>query len=154
MKMQKIGLAALLAAGAMLVSPALRAAETNAPATPTPPPEGRQGGGPRMSVDDQLARLTEQLSLTNEQKPKVKAVLEDQNKKRAEFRDLPQEERRAKGQALREEMTKKMKEILTEEQFKKYEALPRGRGPGGGQGGPGGQGPGAGGATPPPAPKP
>ncbi len=130
MKMQKASLIAALAAGALLAtSPALRAAETNAPAA-TPPAAGRQGG-PRMSVDDRLARLTEQLTLTDEQKPKVKVLLEAQNKQMAEFRDLPQEDRRAKMQAAREEMTKKMKEILTAEQFKKYEALPQGRGQGG-----------------------
>lgn len=83
-----------------------------------------------MTVDERVTRLTEQLTLTDEQKPKVKALLEDQAKKQAEFRDLPQEERRTKAQGLREEMTKKMKEILTAEQFKKYEALPQGRGQG------------------------
>lgn len=129
MKIQKASLIAALAAGAMLaLSPALPAAETNAPAA-TPPPAGRQGG-PRMTVDERVTRLTEQLTLTDEQKPKVKALLEDQAKKQAEFRDLPQEDRRAKMQAAREEMTKKMKEILTAEQFKKYEALPQGRGQG------------------------
>jgi Spy/CpxP family protein refolding chaperone len=152
MMMQKASLTAILAAGAMLITPALRAAETNTPAAPTPPGERGPGGRQQMSADEQVARLSEQLSLTEEQKPKVKAVLEDVNKKRAELRGLPQEERGPKVQALREETTKKMKEILTEEQFKKYEALPRGRGPGGqgGPGAPGGPRPG-GENTPPPA---
>lgn len=76
-------------------------------------------------MDDRLARLSEQLALTDEQKPKVKALLEEQIQQRGQWRDLPQEERRAKFQAAQEEFNKKMKGILTEEQYKKFEALPR-----------------------------
>src|ERR1041385_997639 len=120
---------AILAAAAVLsVSPSLRA-QTN-----TPPAGGgaRQGRG----VDQQMTRLNEQLKLTDEQKPKVKAVLEDQNKKAAELRNEPQETRRAKMQTIREEESKKMKEILTPDQFKKYEELQaQRRGGAGGAGG-------------------
>jgi Spy/CpxP family protein refolding chaperone len=136
MKTQKISLLAALAAGALIASaPALYAQTNTVPTTPGAG-EGREGRGGARTVDAQLARLTEQLTLTEEQKPKVKAVLEDQATKRAGLRDLAPEERRTKNQELREEMAKKMKEILTEEQYKKYEALPRGgRGQGaGGQG--------------------
>lgn len=130
MKIRKVSLIAILAVGSLLSqSPALRAQGTNPPAGQ--PPGARPGGGMGFSADARLARLTEQLSLTDEQKPKVKAALEAQTKEMAGLRDLAPEERRAKGMAAREEMTKKMKTILTEEQFKKYEALPQGRGPGG-----------------------
>src|SRR6185436_13790889 len=68
---------AIFAAAALLSAvPALRAQTTN-----TPPAGGRQGRG--GNVDQQLTRLSEQLNLTADQKPKVKAVLEDQNKKMA-----------------------------------------------------------------------
>jgi Spy/CpxP family protein refolding chaperone len=73
-----------------------------------------------FSVDQRLERMSTQLNLTDEQKPKVKAVLEDTAKK---MKDVPQEERREKGKATREEELKKFKEILTDEQYKKMQEL-------------------------------
>ena len=100
-------------------------------------------GGPRggRSVEAQMTELSASLKLTEEQKPKVKAVLEEAAKKRAEFRnntEASQEDRRAKMRSINEETTAKMKEVLTAEQFKQYQefaATRRNRGPG--QGGPG-----------------
>jgi periplasmic protein CpxP/Spy len=71
-----------------------------------------------MSVDQRMERLTTQLNLTKDQKPQVKAVLEDTAKK---MKDLAPEDRREKGKAIREDEVKKLKAILTDEQFKKYE---------------------------------
>lgn len=107
----------------------------------------RGRGGPSIEM------LTTNLSLTAEQVPKVKAVLDEQRTKMGELRnETDQEVRRTKGQALRTEMTAKMKEILTAEQFTKWEKMAQGmrgnRPPGGAPGG----GPGAGG--PPPGDKP
>ena len=114
MKITKTTLAIIASLGLLSLAPTLNAqTSTNTPAT------HRAGG--RMSLDDQLKSLTTRLTLTDEQTPKVKAVLEEQIKVRQAARDLPPEERRAKAKALREETTKKMKEILTPEQFKKYE---------------------------------
>lgn len=150
MKIRNVSLIAILAmSGLLALSAGLSAQSTNSTA-PDRPRQGPGGG----SVDARLARLTEQLGLTDEQKPKVKAVLEAQIKDMAGSRDLPPEERRAKGMAAREEMNKKMKEILTEEQFKKYEALPQGRGPGGPRPNAGGGENSAGGEKKPDAPKP
>jgi hypothetical protein len=94
------------------------------------PKKGKKG---MPTVEQQLDRMTEALKLTDEQKPKVKALLEETAKKRTELRDLPQDERREKGRALIEDQNKKLKEILTPEQYTKYEAMPRpGRGGAGG----------------------
>ncbi len=71
-----------------------------------------------FSADQRLERMSTQLNLTDDQKPKVKAVLEDTAKK---MKDLAPEDRRTKGREIREEETKKLKAILTDEQFKKYE---------------------------------
>jgi Spy/CpxP family protein refolding chaperone len=104
--------------GLVALSTVVRAQETNQAA--------RKAGKGRFSVEQQLERWTEQLSLTDEQKPKVKAVLEESSKKRQEiFRDsnLDQQERREKMRAIMEDRNKKMKAILTEEQFKKYEEM-------------------------------
>ena len=97
----------------------------------------RGRGGPSIEA------LTTNLSLTAEQVPKVKAVLDEQRTKMAELRnETDQEARRTKSQALRTETTAKMKAILTPEQFTKYEKMGAGmrgnRPPGGAPGGAGG----------------
>jgi hypothetical protein len=75
-----------------------------------------------------------ELNLTADQETKVKALLEEGAKKRAELRDAPQDERREKMRTVMEEQNKKMKEILTPEQFTKWEKMReemRARRPGG-----------------------
>ncbi len=127
MKLKKLSVIVALAVGSLLACTTLATAqETN-----TPPPKGKRG---MMSVEQRLDMMKERLNLTDEQVPKVKAVLEEGNKQMAEFRALPQDERREKMQALREEQNKKMKAILTPEQFEKYQAMGPGKkgGPGGG----------------------
>jgi Spy/CpxP family protein refolding chaperone len=89
------------------------------------PPE-KKSGKRGLSVDQQMEKYTEELKLTDEQKPKVKTVLEDTMKKRREFfRDssLDQEQKRAKFREVTEAQDKKMKEILTADQFKKYKEM-------------------------------
>lgn len=131
MKRQTFSLAVLAAAGLLAFSTAVRADDTNS--TSTAKPEAPAAGapqmrGPRMNVDLQVNRLTEQLSLTDDQKAKVKTALEEQNKKREEIMQATPEDRRAKMQEAREELNKKMKEILTAEQFQKFEQMgPAGR---------------------------
>src|SRR5262245_21001251 len=115
MKFPKLSLA--IALTALLGSTAF--AQTN-----TPPAGGRPGGRNRAGAEQQLTQLAADLKLTDQQKPKVKVVLEEQVKKMQELRDdtsLSQQDRRAKLMTIREEGNKKMKEILTPEQFKKYE---------------------------------
>ena len=115
MRLTKTSLAIIAVAGALALSPSSRA-QTN-----TPPAGGRQGG---RGADQQLAQLSEQLKLTDEQKPKVKTVLEEQRKKTQELRSdttLAPQDLRTKRQAIMQDTSKKMKEILTADQFKKYE---------------------------------
>lgn len=88
------------------------------------------GTGAARGIEARLKELTTRLNLTEEEKPKVKAILEEQEKKRAELRGagaLSPEERRAKAQAFAEETAKKLKEVLTPEQFTKYEDLTKQR---------------------------
>ncbi len=80
----------------------------------------------RFSVEQQMERYTTELNLTDEQKPKVKAVLEESNKKMREIfsdQSMDREQRMEKMRPIREEQNKKMKKILTEEQYKKYEDM-------------------------------
>ncbi len=112
-------------AGLLALGPWLNA-QTN-----TPPHSSADSTSPdrhngMMSVDSQLKQLTDQLHLTDAQKPRVKAVLEERNKQAAGLRDLAPEDRRTKMRSIRTEMDAKMKEILTADQYQQFEKT-RGR---------------------------
>src|SRR6266850_4189417 len=103
MRINKLSLIAVLALGGLVAGSTM--------ATAQDAKDGKKKEGRRMpSVEQRLDRMTEQLKLTDEQKPKVKAVLEETAKK---MQDVPREERREKGQAIREEENTKLKAILT-----------------------------------------
>jgi periplasmic protein CpxP/Spy len=116
--MSKLSLIAAMALGGLVACSTLVTAQDASSA-----PE-KKGG--KRSPEQMMERYTEQLSLTDEQKPKVKALLEDSNKKRREiFRDssLDQQQKRDKFREVMEAQNKKMKEILTPDQFKKYQDM-------------------------------
>ena len=95
---------------------------TLAPAVQQPPQEGE--GGPRkprvMSVvDRRLKRMTERLNLTDEQREKIRPILQgeaDQFKVLREDKSLAQDERREKGHQIRQATNKQINEFLTPEQ--------------------------------------
>jgi Spy/CpxP family protein refolding chaperone len=94
-------------------------------------PEGRQGNRQQFSPEERLKRLTEALTLNQEQQDKIKKIFEDGRASFEGLRDLPQEERRTK---MREAMTaqnEKIAEVLTAEQKEKYKELMARRGEGG-----------------------
>lgn len=72
------------------------------------------------SIEQQLERMTKQLDLTDAQKPKVKAVLQETNKKRQDI-TATGSERREKMMALMTEQDKQLKTILTTEQYDKLQ---------------------------------
>jgi Spy/CpxP family protein refolding chaperone len=160
MKATKMTLIAALAVGGLLVlSSALRAGDaTNIPpATPPaggPPPgdrePGMRGRGPNFDM------VAKRLNLTDDQKPKVKAILGDQQEKMRDLwqdQDLSREDRMAKVNSIREETNTKLKAVLTAEQFQKFQEMrPRRGGPRNGP--PGGPPPGDGGTNVPTAPPP
>jgi len=118
--MRKLSLIAAMVLGGLVACSTLVTAQdsTSAP--------DKKGGKNRLTPEQQMERLTTQLSLTDEQVPKVKAVIEDSTKKRRElFRDsaLDQQQKREKFQVVLEAQNKKMKEILTADQFKKYQDM-------------------------------
>jgi len=118
--MSKISLIAAMALGGLVACSTLVNAQdgTNAPE--------KKGGKGMRSPDQMLERYTEQLSLTDEQKPKVKAVLEDTQKKMQEAMSGGGGDRtqmREKMQPVMEAQNKKMKEILTADQYKKYQEM-------------------------------
>jgi Spy/CpxP family protein refolding chaperone len=94
-----------------------------------PQADAKKGGKKQFTIEQQMERMTTTLTLTDEQKPKVKAVLEGQQKKMQEVRsESDQDTRRTKMQDLRKETETKMKAILTDEQFKKYQEMSQRRG--------------------------
>jgi Spy/CpxP family protein refolding chaperone len=112
--MNKFSAVAVLTLGGLLAFSTL--------ATAQEAKEGKDKGGKRApGIEQQLERMTTDLKLTDAQKPKVKAVLEESMKKRQALRDVPQDQRREKMRAATEEQQKKMKEILTSEQFEKWQ---------------------------------
>ena len=128
MKATKTMLIAALAAGSLLVwSPALRAGDTNTP--PSTPPAGAPPAGqrpPGMRGGPTLDQLAQQLKLTDDQKAKVKPILEARDQKMRDLRGdtgLTPEDRRAKMKALRDDMVTQMKAVLTPEQFDKWQKM-------------------------------
>jgi periplasmic protein CpxP/Spy len=114
MKSTKTLLIAALAAGALLAgSSALRAQQ----ATNMPPIHA--GMKPHQNI-------AKQLDLTEDQKPKVEAILKgaaDKGRALREDTSLTPEEKRAKAKAIREETATQLKGILTPEQFAKWQEM-------------------------------
>ena|ERR1017187_2994284 len=119
--MKKLSLVAALALGGLMACSTLATAQDS---TNNVPKKGGKRGMP--TVEQQMERMTTTLDLTDAEKPKVKAVIEETNKKMQEiFSDssLDQAARREKMQPIREEQNTKMKAILTDDQYTKYLAM-------------------------------
>ena len=101
------------------------------------------GGGMRMTSDQRVERLDTAVTLTADQKTKVKAIYDADMKKMQDLMQAQDPDMRTKMQAMRADENKQIRALLTPEQQTKFDAMPQGRGPGGG-GGMGG-----GGAAPP-----
>jgi Spy/CpxP family protein refolding chaperone len=133
MKINRLSLVAALALGSLLACTTLVSAQDA--------PKGKKGG--RMSVEQRVDRLTKDLSLTDDQKTKVTAALEDETAKMRELRgdtSLDQQQRRDKMVEIRKGTDKKMKEILKPDQWEKYQKIQeemrqRAKGAQGGNGG-------------------
>jgi len=153
-------LIAALALGSLLtLGPALRADDaTNTPPSTPPaggPPPGDRGPGMRGRGPN-FDMIAQQLNLTDDQKPKVKEILDGQMQ---QMRDLHQDDslsaddRRAKMRSIREDTDTKLKAVLTADQFEQWQKMEaRMRGPRNGP--PGGPPPGEGGTNAPAAPPP
>ena len=137
MKLNKTLMIAL-AAGSLFASSPLQAQDApkdkpadNKPTAPAP--------GMRRAPGLSLENLAKQLDLTDDQKVKIKPILEDLQKQIAELRkdtSVAPEDRPAKMKTIREGISAKLKEILTAEQFAKWEKLGPGMRRPGGAGGP------------------
>jgi protein CpxP len=108
------------------------------------------GGGMRgMNSEQRVANIDKAVTLTDDQKTKIKAIYDADMQKMMDLRNSGEdrETMMPKMRAMRDDENKQIEALLTDEQKPKYAAylasMPQyGRGGGGGQGG---------GATPPPA---
>jgi len=136
MKLNKAFIAAALVLGSLLAGVVASQAQDN---TNTPPAGAPPGGmrGP-MSFDT----IAKRLELTDDQKPKVKPIIEDMQKQLADYRkanpDATRADRAAKMKEVREATTTQLKDILTADQLTKWQqmATRRPNGAGNGAGGP------------------
>jgi len=126
MKMNKLSLIAVLAFASLVACSSTASAQT----TNHPTKGERRAAGIQQQVD----RMASELNLNDEQKTKLAALFEEQDKKRRELRadtSLSKDEQREKFRAMIKEREAKMKQILTPEQFEKWQQHARaGRPPG------------------------
>ena len=132
MKLNKTLALVALVGGGLLAGTVLQAQDST-----NTPPAGEHHGGAGMrkapTVDQMVDRMAKELNLTDDQKPKVKAALEERNqaaRKLNQESGLSPEDHRAKMKEIQEAFVAKMKTILTTEQFDKWHKnMPHPRGP-------------------------
>jgi protein CpxP len=107
---------------------------------------GGGGRGMMMTSDQRVAAIDKVVTLTDDQKVKIKAIYEADMKKMADMRTAQDPDMRTKMMAMRADENTQIKALLTDDQKPKFDAylasMPQGR--------PGGGAPGGGGAPPPP----
>ena|SRR5882724_3095335 len=93
-----------------------------APGTPPAPrvitPEQRAAG-----VEARVQGMAKTLTLTDEQKKKIRPIIEEEFKAREEMQSIPPAERMKKIQEIRATTQDKIKTILTAEQLQKFESM-------------------------------
>ena len=114
---------ALFAIGAFAVQ-----SQQTPPSQGTQPSAGQAGQGERRqmpTIDEQVKRLSDRLTLTDDQQTKVKTILEDQRAQaQVLMKDdsLSQDDKRQKFMGVRQTTISKIKDLLNDDQKKKFEA--------------------------------
>jgi len=128
--MHKLSLIAALAFGSLVACTLTCSAQSD---TTAPGKGERKSGGIHARID----AMATQLNLTDDQKTKVTALLEQDAKQMRDLRadtSLSKEERRDKVTAMRKEHEQKLKAILTPEQYEKWQQHARPGHPAGAEG--------------------
>lgn len=81
--------------------------------------KGKGGHGP----DQMFTKMCTELSLTEEQKPKVKALLDEAAKKIAALKDLSADEKKKQSKEITKAQMEKVKALLTPDQVKKFDSV-------------------------------
>jgi Spy/CpxP family protein refolding chaperone len=128
MKLNKTLMMTAVMAGSLWASGlALQAQDTPTNNPPTiSPPAGGNGMRPRPSFD----ALANALNLTEDQKPKVKPIIEDMQQQIKDLSGdttLTSTEKRTKRNDIRTATTAKLKDVLTPEQLAKWTAMGPGK---------------------------
>jgi hypothetical protein len=84
--------------------------------------QGGGGGGMRMTSDQRVAAVDKAVSLTDDQKIKIKAIYEADMKKMQDLMAAQDPDARTKMMAIRTDENAQIKALLTDEQKPKYDA--------------------------------
>jgi periplasmic protein CpxP/Spy len=117
MKSRLLGVLTL--AGVVGLSPTVRAAESSATAQPAQNER-------RAAIRVRMQAVAKELGLTDEQKQKLKPIIQGQWEKMRALRDdqsLARPAKFEKFKALREEMAAQMKGVLTPDQFAQWQNI-------------------------------
>jgi len=113
-------------------------------------PQGYEGRRGPMSVDERLKRMAKDLNLTTDQQTKIKAILEDEQKKAQDLMSDSSGDRqtmRQKMMQLRQDASDQIRAVLDDKQKEKFDKMEQERDKrmqnrrGGGPGGPGAESP-------------
>jgi protein CpxP len=121
MKSMKTKLIAALAVGALLACSSILRADDSTNTPPAAPPPDQHGPGMKGRPD-----FAKELNLTDDQKPKVKAIMDAQMQKMRDLRSddsLSKDDRRAKMKAVHEDTATQLKAVLTADQFAKWQEM-------------------------------
>ena len=134
--MKKFTLPLGVALAALFTLPSLSLAEEKPAREGERRPGGPGGPGGRMNPEERLKRMTEMLTLTEEQQGKIKAIFEGGRVEMGKLRDVPEDQRREKIGEFMRAQNEKILAVLTPEQQEKYKAamaerMKREGGPGG-----------------------
>lgn len=127
MNYKLLSVTTLLAATMFSASPLTRAADNDDKKPSTERPNRR------ANAEERLNKFAKEANLSDEQKQKVKGILDQEQAKMRELRQdtaLSQEDRRTKMRDLRKETDAKVKAVLKDDQYEKWEKM---RAQGGGQ---------------------
>jgi hypothetical protein len=129
MKRNKMTVIAILALGGLMAFGSMaNAADETKPAAPAAEKKA-EAAKPAPSAAD-IAKLEAEVSLTEEQKTKVAALLTEMKGKRravSEDASLSKEDKKAKTKVVNHEITEKIKAAMTPEQYTKWEKLQQAR---------------------------
>jgi protein CpxP len=87
---------------------------------------GREGRGFAQTPEQRLENLSKQLNLTDDQKAKIKPILEGEAKQIQSLREdssLSREDRRAKSMQIRQSTHTQIRTLLTADQQKKFDSM-------------------------------
>jgi Spy/CpxP family protein refolding chaperone len=93
------------------------------------PPTAQQARPARGRVEHQLQKMGKRLNLTDEQKARIRPILQERNRQLKDLRaksSLPQGEARARATEIRKSARQQIDQILTPEQREKEKAMRRG----------------------------